>query len=98
MGVLILAIIGGLIGYIACLTIGRGEKDMLINVVVGMLGALLAALLLSPYFGMPKMLGGEIALVSLFVSLIGSVVLVGLLNFSIVKKKQASNKERKSAY
>lgn len=88
MGVLLLVAIGGVLGYIACLTIGRGPIDMVINVIVGMFGALLAALLFSPYLGLPTMFGGDISVASFFMSLIGSVVSLGILNVSIVSRRR----------
>lgn len=88
MGVLLLVAIGGVLGYLACWTIGRGQRDMVINVIVGMFGALLAALLFSPYFGLPTMFGGDISIASFFLSLIGSAVALGILNVSIVSKRR----------
>ena len=78
MGVLLLVAIGGVLGYMACLTIGRGSRDMAINVIVGMFGALLAALLFSPYFGLPTMFGGDIS-IALWCFLICSGIVVRLV-------------------
>tara|TARA_Y100001968_G_C19343170_1_gene710632 strand:- start:636 stop:911 length:276 start_codon:yes stop_codon:yes gene_type:complete len=91
MGVLLLVAIGGVLGYMACLTIGRGSRDMAINVIVGMFGALLAALLFSPYFGLPTMFGGDISIASFVLSLIGSVIALGVLNVSIVSKRRRAD-------
>ena len=58
---------------------------MLLNIAMGMLGSLLATLVLIPYFGMPVLFGGDISVASFFVALIGSVVTVGGLNLSILR-------------
>ncbi|WP_298842437.1 hypothetical protein [uncultured Salinicola sp.] len=84
MGVLLLAAAGGAIGYMAWAVLGY-RRHMLLNIAMGMLGSLLATLVLIPYFGMPVLFGGDISVASFFVALIGSVVTVGGLNLSILR-------------
>ena len=85
MGVLLLAAAGGAIGYIGWVLLGDG-RNMLLNIVVGMLGALMATLLLIPYFGMPVIFGGDISIASFFSALIGSVVASGILSLSLISR------------
>ena len=89
MGVLLLTATGGAIGYLGGMLFGDGRR-MLLNVVVGMLGALLVCLLLIPYFGMPVVFGGDISMASFFSALMGSVVASGLLNLSLIRSDKSS--------
>jgi len=86
MGVLLLAAAGGAIGYMAWALLGH-PRHRLLNITMGMLGSLLATLVLIPYFGMPVLFGGEISIVSFFVALIGSIVSVGGLNLSLLRAR-----------
>lgn len=87
MGVLMLVVAGGAIGYLASLVLCEGEHALL-NVIVGMFGALLATLLLIPYFGMPAVFGGDISIASFFSALMGSVVGAGVLNLSLIRNEE----------
>lgn len=82
MGILILAAMGGALGYLACMVLGCQSEDTLLNVVVGMLGSLLTTLLMMPYLGIPRLLGGDIAVVSFISSIMGATVALGILNIS----------------
>lgn len=88
MGVLMLAAAGGALGYLASLLLFDGRYSLL-NVVVGMLGSMMTTLLLTPYFGMPVVFGGDISLASFFSSLIGAVAGLGLLNLSLIRSRKA---------
>ncbi|HVT17200.1 MAG TPA: GlsB/YeaQ/YmgE family stress response membrane protein [Thermoanaerobaculia bacterium] len=72
-------IVGGLIGWIASI-IMRHPEGILMNVVVGIVGSVLAGFLLSPLFGVSTINQSNFSLPSLLVSLLGSVILLAIVN------------------
>lgn len=79
MNLIILLIVGGLIGWVASILVGGGG-GILMNIVVGIVGALLAGFLLNPVIGGGNILDGDLSLTAIAVSLLGSVILLGVLN------------------
>ena len=75
MGILGWIILGGLAGWIASLLM-RERRGCMMNVIVGIIGALLGGFLFS-LVG-ERALTGRIDLWSLFVAVIGSILLIGL--------------------
>lgn len=74
-------IVGGLIGWIASKIMNTdAQQGIALNVVVGILGSLLGGWLISPLIGHAPMNQGNFSLSSLLVSLLGSVVLLGIVN------------------
>lgn len=81
MGFIILLIVGGVIGWLASLIMRTdAQQGILLNIVVGIVGSLLAGLLLSPLLGVAPITSGAITLTSLLVSLLGAVVLLAIVN------------------
>ena len=81
MGFIILLIVGGVIGWLASLIMRTDtQQGILLNIVVGIVGSLLAGLLLSPLLGVAPITSGAITLTSLLVSLLGAVVLLAIVN------------------
>ncbi|MGH7196570.1 MAG: GlsB/YeaQ/YmgE family stress response membrane protein [Candidatus Saccharimonadales bacterium] len=78
MGILSWIIIGGLAGWIASMIMGtNAQMGLMANIIVGIVGALIGGLIFS-------MLGANDALTginlwSLFVAVIGSVILLGIV-------------------
>lgn len=74
-------IIGGIIGWLASL-IMRTDAQMgtLLNVVVGVVGAFVAGLVLSPLFGVPTINEGSFSFPAMALSLLGAVLLLGVVN------------------
>ena len=79
MNIIIILLVGGLIGWVASLLVGGGG-GILVNIVVGIVGALLAGFLLNPYIGGGNIMSGDLSLSSIGVSLLGSVILLVVLN------------------
>jgi len=78
---ILILIVGGLIGWIASIVMRtNAQQGILLNVVVGIVGALLAGFLLSPLFGAGNILQGNFSLSALLVSLLGSVILLAIVN------------------
>jgi uncharacterized membrane protein YeaQ/YmgE (transglycosylase-associated protein family) len=70
MNIIIMLIVGGLIGWIASMIMRtNAQQGVILNIVVGIVGALLAGLLLAPLFGTGTVTGGDLSLSSLLGSL-----------------------------
>ena len=74
-------IVGGIIGWLAS-TIMRtdAEQGTLLNILVGIVGAILAGLVLTPLLGIGTVNEGSFSLPALVVSLLGAVVLLAVVN------------------
>lgn len=81
LSLLLFLVVGGVIGWIASLIMRTdGSQGVLLNVVVGIVGALLAGWFISPMVGVPSMTDGSLSLGALLVSLLGAVVLLAVVN------------------
>jgi uncharacterized membrane protein YeaQ/YmgE (transglycosylase-associated protein family) len=81
MNIIIMLIVGGLIGWIASMVMRtNAQQGVILNIVVGIVGALLAGLLLAPMVGSGTITSGDFSLSSLLVSLVGAVVLLAIVN------------------
>ena len=74
-------VIGGVIGWLASLVMRTdAQQGMLLNVVVGIIGALLGGWLLAPLFGSGTINQNDFSISSLFVSFLGALVLLMIVN------------------
>ncbi len=74
-------ILGAVLGWIASVIIGTDARQgLLLNIVVGIVGAFLAGLILSPALGIGTIDDGGFSLPALLVSLLGAVVLLAVMN------------------
>ncbi|MGF7169495.1 putative membrane protein YeaQ/YmgE (transglycosylase-associated protein family) [Sphingobium xanthum] len=81
MGIIVLLIVGGVIGWLASLVMRTdAQQGIFLNIVVGIVGSVLAGLLLSPLLGAAPITSGAISLTSILVSLLGAIVLLGIVN------------------
>ena len=81
MGIIVLLIVGGLIGWVASMIMRTdAQQGVILNVVVGIVGALLAGFILTPLIGGAPITSGAISVQSVFVSLIGAIVLLAVVN------------------
>jgi uncharacterized membrane protein YeaQ/YmgE (transglycosylase-associated protein family) len=81
MGILIWLVVGGLIGWFASMIMRTdSQQGVLLNVVVGIVGALLGGWIISPLVGSPTINQGDLSLSSLVVSLLGAVILLAIVN------------------
>jgi len=75
-------IVGGLLGWVASMLMGTNDRQgMLLNIVVGIVGAFLGGLLLAPLFGTSTINQGDFSFGSLIVSLLGAVILLAIVGF-----------------
>ena len=80
-GFLVLLVVGGLIGWVASMIMRTdGQQGILLNVVVGIVGALLAGFIITPLIGGAPITSGVISIQSVVVSLVGAIVLLALIN------------------
>ncbi len=81
MNLIIWLIVGGVIGWIASMIMRTdAQQGVLLNVVVGVVGAAVGGLLLSPLFGVGTINDSGFNMMSLLVSLLGAVILLGVVN------------------
>ncbi len=80
MNILIWLVVGGLIGWVASLMMGTdGRQGILLNVVVGIVGAFLGGWLFGGAFRATTINQGDLSLSGILVSLVGAVILIALL-------------------
>ncbi|MET0986052.1 MAG: GlsB/YeaQ/YmgE family stress response membrane protein [Steroidobacteraceae bacterium] len=80
MGILIWLIVGGVVGWLASIIMRTdGQQGILLNVIVGIVGALLAGFIISPMVGVGSINDG-ISIGTFLVSLVGAVILLAIVN------------------
>jgi len=81
MNIIIWLIVGGLIGWVASRIMRTDARQgIFLNVVVGIVGAVLGGWLLSPLFGVSTINQGDFSLPGLLVSLLGAIILLAIVN------------------
>ncbi len=81
MNFIIWLVIGGVIGWIASMLMKTdGQQGMFLNVVVGIVGAMLGGWLISPLVGVATINQNNFSLPAMGISLLGAVILLGLVN------------------
>ena len=81
MNFIIWIVIGGILGWVASMIMRTtAQQGILLNVVVGIIGALLGGWLIAPLLGTGAVSQNEFSIGSLVVSLLGSVILLAIVN------------------
>lgn len=81
MNILFIIIVGGILGWLASIVMRTdAQQGILLNVVVGIVGAVLAGFLITPLIGGAPITSGAFDIRSLIASFIGAVVLLGIIN------------------
>ena len=81
MDVIVWLIVGGIVGWLASVLMHTDARQgILLNIIVGIVGAALAGFFISPMVGVPTINQGVFSLGSLVVSLIGAVILLAVVN------------------
>jgi uncharacterized membrane protein YeaQ/YmgE (transglycosylase-associated protein family) len=81
MNFIVWIIVGGILGWIASIIMRtNAQQGLLLNVLVGIIGALLAGVLLTPLFGVGTINQSNFSLPSLLLSLLGAVILLAVVN------------------
>lgn len=81
MNILIWLIVGGVIGWLASILMGtNGQQGIVLNVVVGIIGAMIAGWLISPMVGVGTINQNNFSAPALMVSFGGAVVLLAAVS------------------
>lgn len=81
MNLIIWLVVGGLIGWVASMLMRTdGQQGIILNVIVGIVGAFLGGFLLSPLLGAGTVNSGDFSIAGLAVSLLGAVILLAIVN------------------
>lgn len=74
-------IVGGALGWIASMIMGtNAQQGTLMNIIVGIVGALIAGWLLTPFFGISTINQSNFSIAAMGVSLLGAVILLAVLS------------------
>jgi uncharacterized membrane protein YeaQ/YmgE (transglycosylase-associated protein family) len=81
MNFIIWLIVGGLVGWVASLIMRTdAQQGIVLNVIVGIIGAFLAGWPISPLVGVGTINQSKFSLGALLVSLVGAVILLAIVN------------------
>ena len=81
MGWILIIIVGGILGWLASIVMRTdAQQGILLNIVVGIIGAILGGLLLAPMIGGASITSGAYDIKSLLVSFLGAVILLAIVN------------------
>lgn len=82
MGIIILSAVGSILGWLASMVMRtNGQEGVVLNIVAGIVGALLAGVVVTPLTGAAPITGGVVDIKSLFLSFLGAAVLLSTVNF-----------------
>ena len=81
MNLIIWLVVGGVLGWLASLVMRTdGQQGIFLNVVVGIIGALIAGFVIAPMFGTGTINTNDFSISGLLVSFIGAIVLLAIVN------------------
>ena len=81
MNLIIWLVVGGVIGWLASIVMRTdAQQGILLNVIVGIVGALLAGFVIAPLFGRGTINQNDFSISGLIVSFVGAVVLLAIVN------------------
>ncbi|HJR72752.1 MAG TPA: GlsB/YeaQ/YmgE family stress response membrane protein [Luteimonas sp.] len=80
MGIIIWLIVGGIVGWLASMIMKTdAQQGILLNVVVGIVGAFIGGWLIGPLVGAGSINDG-FSIMSFIVSLVGAIILLAIVN------------------
>ena len=81
MNLIIWLVVGGLLGWVASMIMKTdAQQGIILNVVVGIVGAFLAGWFISPLVGVGTINQDSFSVPSLLVSLVGAIILLAVVN------------------
>lgn len=81
MNFIIWIVVGGIIGWLASMVMRtNAQQGMLLNIVVGIVGAMLGGWLIAPLLGQGTINSNDFSLGGLAVSFIGALILLAIVN------------------
>ena len=95
-------IIGGILGWIASIIMRtNAQQGLVLNIVVGIIGALVAGFVLTPLLGIGTINQNNFSLPALLVSLLGAIILLAIVKLfrrGTVRKLGAPSRRRDRRY
>jgi len=81
MNFIIWLIVGGIVGWLASIVMRtNGQQGLILNIVVGIAGAFVAGVVLTPMLGIATINQSNFSLPGLLVSLVGAVILLAVVS------------------
>lgn len=81
MNFIIWIIVGGIIGWVASIIMRTNSRQgLLLDIVVGIVGAFVAGIVLTPLFGISTINQNNFSLPALLVSLMGAIILLAVVS------------------
>jgi uncharacterized membrane protein YeaQ/YmgE (transglycosylase-associated protein family) len=81
MNIIILLAVGGVLGWLASIVMRTdGQQGIFLNIIVGIVGAVLAGFVITPLIGGSPITSGALDVRSLIASFLGAVVLLAIVN------------------
>lgn len=81
MTLILVLVVGGVIGWLASLLMRTdAQQGVFLNVIVGIIGAVLAGLIITPLIGGAPITSGAFDIRSLIASFLGAVILLAIIN------------------
>lgn len=81
MDLIVWLVVGGIVGWLASMLMGtNAQQGIILNVVVGIVGAVLGGWFISPLVGVSTINQGNLSLPSLVVSFVGAAILLGIVS------------------
>jgi len=81
MGWILIIIIGGILGWLASKVMRTdAQQGIILNIIVGIVGAALAGFLLSPLLGIPTINAANFSIGGLAISFLGALILLAIVN------------------
>ena len=81
MNFVIWLIVGGIVGWVASIIMHtNGQQGLLLNIIVGIVGAFVAGLVLTPLLGIATINQNNFSLPGLLVSLVGAIILLAVVS------------------
>ncbi|HJW54115.1 MAG TPA: GlsB/YeaQ/YmgE family stress response membrane protein [Burkholderiaceae bacterium] len=81
MNFIIWIVVGGIIGWLASIVMKtNAEQGLFLNIIVGIVGALLSGWFIAPLFGAGTINQNDFSIASLLASFIGAIILLAIVN------------------
>lgn len=83
MNLIIWLVVGGIVGWLASIIMRtNAQQGIVMNVVVGIVGALLAGLVITPLIGGETINSDSFSVEGFVISLLGATILLGIVNLA----------------
>jgi uncharacterized membrane protein YeaQ/YmgE (transglycosylase-associated protein family) len=81
MNIIIWLAVGGILGWVASLVMKTdAQQGIILNVVVGIVGAVLGGLIIAPMVGTGTINTNDFSVAGLLVSFVGAIILLAIVN------------------